>query len=58
MLSWIRARFAEPSTYGAFGGLCLAGCFYTLTFWSHWRWFGYAAAAFFIAQALKTETKG
>jgi hypothetical protein len=27
-MNWIRARLAEPSTYGAFGGLCIAGGFY------------------------------
>jgi len=50
-------RMAEPSTYGGLAGLCLAACFSTMTFWSHWRWFGYAAAAFFVIQMIKAEIK-
>jgi hypothetical protein len=57
-MNWIRARLAEPSSYGGLAGLCLAACFSTMTFWSHWRWFGYAAAALFVIQMIKAEVKG
>ena len=56
-MNWIRARFAEPSTYGGFGGLCLGACLYSSTFFAYWRLLGYAAAIFFIVQAIKAETK-
>lgn len=58
MGKWLRARLAEPSTYGGLAGLCLAACFYTFTFWPHWRWLGYAAAVLFVVQAIKAEIKG
>jgi len=57
-MSWIRARFAEPSTYGGLAGLLIGACLYTSTFWSYWRWLGYAAAILFVIQAIKAETKG
>jgi len=58
MLNWIRARFAEPSTYGGLAGLLIGTCLYTSTFWSYWRWLGYAAAILFVVQAIKAELKG
>lgn len=57
-MKWLRARLAEPSTYGGLAGLCVVACFVTFTFWPYWRAVGVAAGALFVLQAVKAEGRG
>lgn len=57
-MKWLRARLAEPSTYGGLAGLCMMIGVYCFTFWPYWRVMIYAAGILFIVQAIKAERAG
>jgi hypothetical protein len=57
-MKWLRARLAEPSTYGGLAGLCMFAGVYTFTFWIYWRLPVYAAALLFVVQAIMSERRG
>lgn len=54
-MKWLRARFAEPSTWCALGIACLAIGVYLSTMWGWWREFIYLSAAISVVGAIKSE---